>query len=278
MTDITQTARRYLLGELTEAEQQAMEEAYFSDPQLFASVTAEESALIDEYVRGRLAPAQRQQFESVYLSRPERRARVAFAKALLTRVDAAQASSFGDGHGAEGGSWLGGWFGARGLSLAAGIAVVAIGIAVWATWQTARPQPDQQVQTNGSPVTPPVSPPPTPPPSVVTLALALGPGERNGGPGRPTALEIPPGTDVVRLALTLRERDYGRYRVLIRTIGGPEVLSRGDLRPTLEPSAPTFTIDVPAADLPSGDYILTLQGALPTGELDDLSQTIIRVR
>jgi hypothetical protein len=278
MTDLRRLARRYLLGELTDAEQQAFEQAYFDDPQRFDEVAAEESALVDDYVRGRLAADERGRFESFYMSRPERRQRVAFAEALLARADGPSATTPRGARQSPGASWLSGWFGGRGLTLAAGVAIVVLGIALWTTWRSARPSdPGQQAQTNSSPTAPPVAVPAAPA-SVVTLALAVGAGERSSRPARPATLEIPSGTDIVRFALTLRERDYGRYRVLLRPVGGADIVQQGDLRPNLDPAGPAFTIDVPAPAFTSGDYMLTLQGALTTGEFDDLSQAIIRVQ
>ena len=283
MTDIKHTARRYLLGELTEAEQSALEETYFNDAQVFAEVAAEENALVDDYVRDRLALETRHRFEAVYLSRPERRARVEFAEALLTRVDASPAPSIGDRSESPRANWLTAWLGHRpALAMATLAAAIVLGIAVWTALRSTRQEPEQQQTTaNASPSTPTTRPPePTVAPtlSIVTLAMTVGAGQRSSTPSAPTTLEIPANTDTVRLALTLRERDYGRYRVIVRAIGAEEILRRDDLKPSLEPSGPAFTIDVPASTFVSGDYMLTLQGATGTGEFDDLSQSLFRVR
>ena len=283
MTEIKHTARRYLLGELTEAEQSVLEETYFNDAQVFAEVAAEENALVDDYVRGRLAPETRHRFETVYLSRPERRARVEFAEALLTRADASPAASSGDRSESPRANWLTAWLGPRPvLAMATLAAAIVIGIALWTALRSTRQGPGQQQakMANVSPSTPTAPPPePTVAPalSIVTLALTVGPGQRSSSPSALTTLEIPANTDTVRLALTLRERDYGRYRVIVRAIGGAEIVRQGDLKPNLEPSSPTFTIDIAAAALPSGDYLLTLQGAVGA-EFDDLSQALFRVR
>jgi outer membrane murein-binding lipoprotein Lpp len=73
---------RYLLGDLPEAEQVAIEDRAFADQEYLALVTAVENDLIDEYVRQELSATERQQFESRFLASAERRKRVAFAKAL----------------------------------------------------------------------------------------------------------------------------------------------------------------------------------------------------
>ena len=284
MADIKHTARRYLLGELTEAEQSALEETYFNDAQVFADVASEENTLVDDYVRGRLAPETRRRFETVYLSRPERRARVEFAEALLSRADASPAPSIGDRSESPRAHWLTTWLGPRpALAMATLVAAIVLGIAVWTALRSTRPEPQQQ-QTktaNASPSTPtapPREPTVAPTLSIVTLAMTVGAGQRSSSPSAPTTLDIPANTDTVRLALTLRERDYGRYRIIVRAIGAEEVLRRDDLKPSLEPAGPAFTIDVPASTFNSGDYILTLQGATGTGEFDDLSQALFRVR
>ena len=279
MTGVNQTARRYLLGDLSEAEQESLEQAYFEDATRFAEVEQEETALIDDYVRGRLPVDVRRRFEAVYLSRPERRARVAFSEVLLARTDAPDVTVERAIRPSPNPSWWDAWMSPRQrLVLGAVAGVLALGLASWMT-QRSTPAPDeaQQVQTNTPPPVPSVTPSPaTPTLAVVTLALTVGAGERSPL-SSPTIVNVPANTDTVRLALTLRQRDYGRYRVVVRAIGGAEIVRQGDLKPNLEPSSPAFTIDIAAAALPTGDYMLTLQGAVGA-EFDDLSQSIIRVQ
>lgn len=73
---------RYLLGELPEEQQIAIEDRAFQDKEYLATITAVENDLIDEYVRHGLPEAERHKFESRFLVSAERRKRVAFAKAL----------------------------------------------------------------------------------------------------------------------------------------------------------------------------------------------------
>lgn len=70
----------YLLGELSEAEQQRVEEGYFNSEETFDLLLVAEDELIDAYVRGELSEAQRQRFESHFLQTPERRERLLFAE------------------------------------------------------------------------------------------------------------------------------------------------------------------------------------------------------
>src|SRR5438128_12326880 len=87
MDDSGQITRRYLLKELSEAEQFAFEEKYFTDSRAFEQVLKTESELVDNYVRGRLSKRTRERFEQSYMAHPRGRERVKFAEALATRVD-----------------------------------------------------------------------------------------------------------------------------------------------------------------------------------------------
>ena|SRR5215467_12537327 len=73
---------RYLLGDLPEEQQVAIEDRAFGDKDYLALVTAVENDLIDEYVRNELSATERQQFETRFLASAERRKRVEFAKAF----------------------------------------------------------------------------------------------------------------------------------------------------------------------------------------------------
>ncbi|HEU4930826.1 MAG TPA: hypothetical protein VFT48_02045 [Pyrinomonadaceae bacterium] len=73
---------QYLLGELSEEQQIAIEDRAFADKNYLASITAVENDLIDEYARNELSGAERQRFERQFLASAERRKRVEFARAL----------------------------------------------------------------------------------------------------------------------------------------------------------------------------------------------------
>jgi hypothetical protein len=79
--------RRYLLGELAEAEQAAFERELLRDRGKFDQVCAVENELVDSYVRGEMSLADRERFEAHYLASPLNRERVAIAQAFLTIID-----------------------------------------------------------------------------------------------------------------------------------------------------------------------------------------------
>ena len=79
--------RRYLLGELAEADQAALEQELLIDRVKFDQVWAVENELVDSYVRGEMSRADRKRFESHYLATPLHRERVAIAQSFLTVID-----------------------------------------------------------------------------------------------------------------------------------------------------------------------------------------------
>jgi hypothetical protein len=81
--------RRYLLGELTEADQAALEQDLLIDSSKFDRVWAVENELVDSYVRGEMSLADRERFEGHYLTSSVHRECVAIAESFLTDIDQA---------------------------------------------------------------------------------------------------------------------------------------------------------------------------------------------
>jgi hypothetical protein len=79
---------RYLLGDLPEAEQLALEQEFFAEEEKLEQIWALENQLLDRYVRGGLTPVERNLFEKNYLASPVHRQRLAFAETLVQAVDA----------------------------------------------------------------------------------------------------------------------------------------------------------------------------------------------
>src|SRR5215475_7888312 len=79
--------RRYLLGELAEADQTAFEQELLIDRDKFDQVCAVENSMIDSYARGEMSRADSERFEGHYLASPAHRERVAIAETFLTSID-----------------------------------------------------------------------------------------------------------------------------------------------------------------------------------------------
>src|SRR5262245_22775479 len=82
---------RYVLGELSEAEQQQVEEAYFTDPTFLQEVRAVRDELIDAFIYGELVGHERQRFEQRLQRTPALREKVEFARLLHHTVNPANA-------------------------------------------------------------------------------------------------------------------------------------------------------------------------------------------
>jgi tetratricopeptide (TPR) repeat protein len=78
--------RKYLLGELNEAEQQTLEERLLTDGELLDLLLVAEDELIDDYLSGAISASERGRFDGFFLSTPERRRKLSFAMAFRRYV------------------------------------------------------------------------------------------------------------------------------------------------------------------------------------------------
>jgi hypothetical protein len=299
--------RRYLLGELSESEQSALEEKYFADPQVFNQVLETESELVDGYVRGRLANEVRERFEQSYMAHPARSERAKFAAALTTRLDQTKEPVTSREQLTLPSWWQRLLASLRQrptlrFSMALATLLVVLG-GVWLFVESRRRQQNELAQTQAAreaqeqrerarlaqPApdeakhaqrSPQQIPQPTPTldsaPRSVSLALIVG-GMRGGDNTKIPTLVIPPGTTQARLLLNLKENNYPSYRASLQTIGGVEIFSQKGVKPGRAKTGASFVFTLPAGKLSSGDYVLTLRGINPDGEVDDLSKSLFRV-
>ena len=300
MEESEQRMRRYLLGELSELEQSALEKEYFTDSQFFDQMLKTENELVDDYVRGWLSKEVRERFEQFYLAHPERRERVKFAAALASKLDQIEEAE-------QAPRGLSTWqkfllaIGGQRPTLRLALALATLLVMVASVWILVERQrkherelaqaerreresqqiagerrPPEEAQGRVEP-SPQETPPPTQTPvrssgTTVSLALTVG-GVRGGDSGRTPTLVIPQDTTQARLILSLKDNDYPSYNVSLQTVAGAEIFNQRNVRPR----GVRFVFTVPADRLESGDYILTLRGVGPDGKVDDLSKSLFRV-
>lgn len=113
-------------------------------------------------------------------------------------------------------------------------------------------------------------------PTVVSLFLTMG-GVRGPDNDLTRTLRIPPGTDRVRLQLSLRDTEYPRYQVVLQLVGGDVTVRRQNVRPERTRTGWLLVLAVPATSFAAGDYILTLGGVTRNGDLEDVGKSIFRV-
>src|SRR5260370_4312611 len=77
-----EAVRHYLLGQLQEAEQIAIEDRFLMDDDYFERLEMIEDELIDDYVTGTLSEPDRQAFSAHFLAAPERNKKLKFALAM----------------------------------------------------------------------------------------------------------------------------------------------------------------------------------------------------
>ncbi len=309
MDEREQTMTRYLLGELPEQEQAAFEKTYFKDPHVFDQVLQIESRLVDAYARDQLSSEMRERFEQFYLKHPSLRERVEFAKAFTSRIDEQGASITRAGQSAQpalSGSWwqrLLATVGGQRPKLRFSMALVTVVIVLAAAWifvtirrqqqqreaaqiqaqrenqeQREREETAQQQPTATPQQIPQQSPTPTTNINrpIAFLALTVG-GVRGTDNGGTQTLIIPHDTTQAQIVLKLKDNTYPRYRVSLQKIGGAEIFTQSNIRPRSTKAGASFVFTVPASQLSSGDYALTLGGMTPEGEVDDIGKSLFRV-
>jgi hypothetical protein len=294
---------RFLLGQLSPGECDAIEERFLREPRYFEEFLAFEEALIDDYVRGALSDDQRQRFERHWLISQERRERVEMATGLrnIFRREI------------------------RGKRLAGGIprvlaqrgrpvrlrlafaatAVVATLGALWLVRETARSRSElaqlqeqraglQQEQeelrrqlagerarsseleaqlrtetgqsaNDGAPAVPG---------PIVAFSLSAPLTRSEGSQDR---LQIPSAAGAVRLEVVVPTVNHTRYRGVVRTPEGSEFWIQDMLPGPAPPADARVQVTVPAAVLPDGDYILTVKGFKPDGNIEDITSRTFRI-
>jgi anti-sigma factor RsiW len=256
---------KYLLGDLTEEEQAAVEDRAFADAEYLGELRAAESDLIDSYVRGELPRSDRQRFESRFLTSPARRNKVEFARALAT---VAAESKQDEAPRATRSGWLMGWSPA--LQFAGALALlICVAGGAWLVLQNAgmrsrvttleaqhreseqrekilRSQLEAQ-QTRSTPGQP------------VFALLMLAPG-LSRAENRVEQLVLSPGAQIARIEIQLEPRDdYPRFRAELRTRGGEELMTRNSLRRQQSGAAYSVTLEIPASTLAAGEYEIALK-------------------
>jgi hypothetical protein len=315
MTDPEQIATRYLLGELAEPEQTALEEKYFTDPALFEQVVRAETELVDDYARGRLSPQVRQRFEQAYLAHPQRRERLRFAEALAAKLDQVVAPGGASKKSVIAESWWTRFSVLQGekRALAFSVMLVLLFLTFGSIWLTlkvrrtgqelaqtevqhaAQEQRERQLQQElanertrnqelreeleqARAAMAQIGPTPSESSGACFRSLLLfASGIRGAETGSAPKLTVPHGTQQVRLQLNLKDNSYPRYEVELRAIGGQEIFRRRNLKPQATKTGARFVISLPAAKFSSGDYMLTLKGVAQDGEVEDVSKSLFSV-
>jgi hypothetical protein len=257
-------AARYLLGQLSDEEQDRFEQESLMDDQRFEELVSAEDDLIDAYVAGELPPEDARRFEARFLSVPARRERVEFARSLH-RLAAAEAGPLPAPEGARPGAPRG-----SRLALAASLAAAAVG--GWSLLQVRElsralheARGEQQAldrrlaaeQARAGALAADLAAAREAPGAVVGWTLQAG-GERSHG--SPAARSLAPEVEWVRLRLRAPGiPPTARVRLTLETAEGAALAVQEGLRAR----GGAVEVILPAALLAPGSYVITLGGAPP---------------
>jgi hypothetical protein len=94
-SDDSASIRRYLLGDVSDAERGRVEEFLMVDDDFYDRILVEEDELVDAYLDDDLSPEDARRFDTVFLVAPERRAKLRFARTLRSFVAASAGGTRG---------------------------------------------------------------------------------------------------------------------------------------------------------------------------------------
>ena len=230
----------YLLDRLPEPEARQIEERYFADDAFFVLACACEQDLIRDYLLKKLSPEDLRSFERKYLTSPGLREKVEFCAAIasVTRSLPAPVRAHA---GMRPRVWQ--------LAAAAAVLVgfVLIG---WQQIRIARMEAQlHQLKSRGAPELAANTPPP---PNIPSFALR--PALDRDGRSSPLVLRIPPDAGSVQLFTEIEPgNEVPAYRAALTVPAGAELWSG-----FVPGGSRLVALTLPAAALPRGDYVLTL--------------------
>lgn len=220
------TARRYLLGKLTDDEQATTEQRLLTEDTFFEELEITKDELVEEYVAKQLTQAEQGWFEQNFLASSEGKQSQRFARTLKRYVSnhppPAQREM----------SWVervGAFWGAQPSLLRSAAAIAVIVIVLGIFWLSRAPSPR----------------------SIATLTLAISSSTRSSGTESP---KVKLNEDVkLTLLLPTPAIPGARYRVELKN-------QKGETQTSEVPGqdAQSVSVGIPASQLTRGQYALTL--------------------
>jgi len=95
--------------------------------------------------------------------------------------------------------------------------------------------------------------------------------------GGPKSLTLRSDTTEVRLQLVFKEESFSRYDVVLRTVGGEQVLHRRGLKAATNGAGKTVSVTFDPSLLRHQDYIMTLNGLTAQNQLEAIDDYYFRV-
>jgi hypothetical protein len=261
---------RYLLGQVSEAEAEHLDELSVTDDGFVARLRDVENDLVDAYARGSLDAETRRRFELVYLRSPRRAQKLAFARNLRRATAAAHEPSK-----------LSAWS-SRIMALAAAAVVFVGGVWLFERTQLQRQRPiaETSVPQVASTQAPPVAPEPAtigPVAAVVAPLLILAPQTRAASSTIPT-LDLPAAATEAAFSLKLEVPDHATYQAVLKDPATNTVIWRsGWMAATGTGDQARLAITLPSDLLHPQHYTFDVSGRAATGTPEVLASYAFEV-
>lgn len=276
MNDGERELRDFVLQKLADEDRERLEEALFSDDELFESLVEAEYEVIDEWARGTLSPQQKREVELVIGGSARGAEKLRFARTLVNRAEHARVVPI-DGFRRRSATWVP-------IAAAAGVAAVVAGLwfaaprtapdAPEARIAEGRPAVERRAPVASAPVvvaesetvTPEVSTPSSPAPAQepriaiprepLTLALSLAT-LRSEAVEPVLAIDEP---RPVSLTVALDPADrFDTYSIVVTGPAGEVVHTESSVRPIESEGTLLVEATIPAAKLSEGFHEVAVQ-------------------
>jgi len=246
--------RQYVLGIHDPDRQEQFEERLLSDEKLLEELSIVEDEIVQDYLSGGLSESEREQFESRFLTTDAGKRELQFSRAFNDYFaglsEAEKRTPLARSWKRFLPSFLRGESPILRISFATAILIlVFIGLFVVLR--------NRFQERDGS---------------VFTAALTPGQVKVIGG-REMTVIDVPPGTDVLRLQLAISEVTSQRYRASLFTDTGTEIFSEDGLQAT----GKFVNVNVPSNILSRGDYRLKLAAHVSGDQLEEVATYSFRV-
>lgn len=301
---------RYLLGQLSEEEQERIEEENFGDQEWFTQLEVVEGELIDAYVCHQLSEKDQQAFEKAFLSVPERRQRIAFAQALQLFVEKREKSVTVDGKIPFYQAFLQAIGYKRWSFLPIAVAFLLLLGCCWLIFDNIQLRNRlQQAQSNAGEIDkralelqdklrqeheqaeqlakdlesernkqitqdPSGTELPIALAKVVSLVLNSDTVRSSGGIKK---LEISPATQTIRLIMTFASDENKEVSAAIKRVGSQDILQKAQLKAQTKGAKSQVIWSLPAKSLDEADYMITINGKDENGADINLERYAFRV-
>jgi hypothetical protein len=266
---------KYILGQLAEAEREAIESRIFVDDDFLEHLEAAETELVRDYLRDELRGTWLRSFEQEIKKNPHLQRRVESLRIVMQAVanlDQAMHEAIVSRR-----ISIAPWH--NRFAVAWAIALLLVAPSVWLVHQNAelrgrlartateqKPRPSRQF-----PDQPPMAAPSQ------TISVLLAPGLVRGAGRRSESLAISPGIRQIELRLDVADLPkFGQYRATITSVDEPRRVWAGvGIRMTS--GSGRVIVVVNALALQRSDYIVLLEGVGATGDWEPCASYVFRI-